>query len=186
MCQEEYDQAPGTLTIRELKVGKKILITTLLSPKCASKLELKALYQERWHVELDLRNIKTTLGMEVLSCRSPDMIEKEIWIYFLAYNLIRILMAQAALLANVLPRELSFKHSVQLWLAWSQATMYGENIDSDEALFVLIAQKTVGNRKGRIEPRSIKRRTIRYPSLWRPRHQARAYVKKYGHAKKIK
>ena len=61
---------------------------------------LKSLYRQRWHVELDLRNIKTTLGMEHLRCKSPAMAIKELWVYLLAYNLIRLLMAQAALLAD--------------------------------------------------------------------------------------
>lgn len=79
---------------------------------------MKALYRERWHVELDLRNIKTTLGMEVLSCKTPVIARKEIWVYLLAYNLIRLMMAQAALLADRLPRQLSFKHTLQIWIAW--------------------------------------------------------------------
>ncbi|MCK5188523.1 MAG: transposase, partial [Methylococcales bacterium] len=103
MVQEHYDSAPDTLIIRELKIAGKVLITTLLSPKDASKSELKALYKKRWQIEVDFRNIKTTMGMETLSCKTPEMSEKEIWIYFLAYNLIRLLMAQAALLADILP-----------------------------------------------------------------------------------
>jgi IS4 transposase len=91
MSQAEYDKAPDILTVRELRTGGKILMTTLLCPKHTSTAALKALYQDRWHVELDLRNIKTTLGMEMLSCRSPAMAEKEIWVYLLAYNLIRLL-----------------------------------------------------------------------------------------------
>ncbi len=148
MTQADYDNAPAFLTIRELKVNNKILITTLLSSNAFPKHELKALYKKRWHVEMDLRNIKTTLGMETLSCKTPQMAEKEMWVYFLAYNLIRLLMAQSALLADILPRQLSFKHTVQLWSAWSQQT-HAADIQVDEAvLFVLIAQKTVGNRPG--------------------------------------
>jgi IS4 transposase len=79
---------------------------------------LKALYRERWQVELDLRSIKTTLGMETLSCKTPSMAEKEVWVYLLAYNLIRIMMTEAALFTEQLPRQLSFKHTVQLWMAW--------------------------------------------------------------------
>jgi len=115
MSQVAYDQAPDTLTVRELRTGGKILMTTLLCPKRTSKVALKALYRDRWQVELDLRNIKTTLGMEMLSCRTPAMAEKEIWVYLLAYNLIRLLMAQAASLADIMPRQLSFKHTMQLW-----------------------------------------------------------------------
>ena len=83
-----------------------------------SKGELDQLYARRWNVELDLRNIKTTLGVEVLRCLTPQMVEKELWVHLLAYNLIRLLMAQAALDARVHPRQLSFKHAVQLWVEW--------------------------------------------------------------------
>ncbi len=77
---------------------------TLLCSKSTSKATLKALYRNRWQVELDIRNIKTTLGMEILNCRTPEMAEKELWVYLLAYNLIRLLMTQAALLADIIPR----------------------------------------------------------------------------------
>jgi hypothetical protein len=106
LSQEDYDAAPETITVRELEVGHKVLVTTLLSPKAATKKSLKELYQQRWHVELDLRNIKTTLGMETLSCKTPDIIEKEVWIYLLAHNLIRITMAEAASVSDCLPRQL--------------------------------------------------------------------------------
>jgi DDE family transposase len=186
MTQAQYDLAPDSLIIRELKTGGKVLITTLLSPKQASKKQLKALYKDRWHIELDLRNIKTTLGMEILSCKTPQMIEKEIWVYFLAYNLIRLLMAQAATLADLFPRQLSFKHTVQLWLAWNQQP-YALNIDGNQAhLFLLIAQVTRGNRPGRIEPRAVKRRPKPFPLLMKPREEARNEIMKNGHPKKLK
>lgn len=186
MTQTDYDNAPAFISLRELKVSGKILITTFVSSKAYPRHELKALYKKRWHVEVDFRNIKTTLGMETLSCKTPDMVEKEIWVYFLAYNLIRLLMAQSAVLADILPRQLSFKHTVQLWLAWSQQTQ-AMGIQADEgALFVLIAQRTVGNRPGRIEPRAVKRRPKPFPLLMETREQARNKVKKYGHPKKQK
>ena len=71
------------MTVRELKAGNKILVTTLLCQKEMPKAALKEFYRNRWHVELDLRNIKTTLGMEVLSCKTPEMVIKEIWVYLL-------------------------------------------------------------------------------------------------------
>jgi hypothetical protein len=186
MTQEYYDCVPDTLTIRELKISGKILITTMLSPKEASKSELKALYKKRWQIEVDFRNIKTTMGMEILSCKTPKMIEKEIWIYFLAYNLIRLLMAQAALLADILPRQLSFKHTLQLWLAWNQQSAFDNAESNEEALFVLIAQRRTGNRPGRIEPRAVKRRPKPFSLLTKPREEARAQIRKNGHPKKIK
>ncbi len=124
--------------------------------------------------------------MEQLSCQTPTMAIKEIWIHLLAYNLLRVMMAQAAVLTDWLPRQLSFKHTLQLWNAW---THHGAGIDHDElpyGLLVLIAQQRVGNRLGRIEPRAIKRRPKPYPLLIKPRAIARKDVRKYGHPKKLK
>jgi len=186
MAQTDYDQAPETLKVRELHSGGKILVTTLLCPKQTPKATLKGLYRDRWHIELDLRNIKTTLGMEMLSCKTPAMAEKEIWVYLLAYNLIRLLMAQAALLADIIPRQLSFKHTLQLWIVWRQNNTRNDNDSHLAALFILIAQQRVGNRPGRIEPRAVKRRPKPFPLLTKPRPRARDDVRKYGHPKKLK
>ena len=185
MSEEDYDSAPERLTVRELYTGGKILVTTLLCPQHTPKAELKALYRQRWHIELDLRNIKTTLGMDRLSCTTPAMAEKEIWIYLLAYNLIRVMMAQAAVLAECLPRQISFKHTVQLWIHWHRS---GRDCDEERrtTLLILIAQQRVGNRPGRIEPRAVKRRNKPYPLLTKPRSAARAEVRKHGHPKKLK
>jgi len=185
MEQDQYDSTPETLVIRELCIKGKVLITTLLSPKEASKAELKSLYKKRWQIEVDFRNIKTTMGMETLSCKTPEMSEKEIWIYFLAYNLIRLLMAQSALLADIVPRQLSFKHTLQLWLAWNQQGAYNDEANQ-ELLFALISQQKIGNRPGRTEPRAVKRRPKPFPLLMKPREEARAEIKKNGHPKKIK
>ncbi len=122
MTEAQYESLPDTLTVREFDVGGKVLITTLLCPKATFKNDLKALYKRRWNVELDIRNIKTTLGMETLSCKTPHMGEKEMWVYLLAYNLIRLIMLQSALLADVVPRLLSFKHTLQLWPGAEQRT----------------------------------------------------------------
>ena len=186
MTEENYCMAPETLTVRELNVDKKTLVTTLLSPKDATKGSLKGLYKERWHVELDLRNIKTTMGMETFSCKSPEMVEKEMWVYFLAYNLIRLVMTQSASLSDILPRQISFKHALQIWSAYRHQK---GAIDDDEALnilCVLIAENYVGNRPGRTEPRAIKRRLKPYPLLMKPRNEARETIKKYGHPRKQK
>ena len=186
MSQADYEQAPQSLTVRELRTGGKTLVTTLTCPKHTSKAALRSLYRSRWHVELDLRNIKSTLGMERLSCQTPAMAIKEIWVYLLAYNLIRLMMAQAALLAHRLPRQLSFKHTVQIWIAWTHQANAIDNDDKLYGLFVLIAQQRVGDRPGRIEPRVLKRRPKPYPLLTKPRATARALVRIYGHPEKLK
>ena len=186
MTQVDYSRAPDTLKVRELHTGGKILVTTLLCAKKSPKTALKLLYQSRWHVELDLRNIKATLGLGVLSCKTPSMAEKEIWVYLLAYNLIRMIMVQAAIHTQQLPRELSFKHSLQLWLAWGRQGTVSKHDTDPSVLLVLIAQQRVGKRPGRVEPRALKRRPKPYPLLSLPRQLARQQVLEYGHPKKLK
>jgi len=180
MTPEQYAKAPEEITLREVKVGHQVLVTTLLDHRRVSKADLCALYASRWNVELDLRNLKTTTGMDVLSCQTPQMNEKQLWVHLLAYNVIRLLMAQAACNVNVDPRSLSFKHTVQLWTEW---TARGLCSASDrQRLFALIAQRKVGHRPGRIEPRMRKRRPKPYPWLKVPRAQARRHVERHGHA----
>ena len=163
--------------MREVKVDGRVLVTTMVNARQVPKDELFNLYACRWHVELDIRNLKTTLGMEVLRCLTPQMVEKELWVYLLAYNVIRLLMAQAAQQAGVHPRELSFKHAVQLWSAWSATGLRTEPVE----LIRLIAQLTVGNRPGRIEPRARKRRPKSYPWLKVPGAEARRQIQDHGH-----
>ena len=182
MSREEFAALPEELLLREVKVGKKVLVTSFLNPRQVCKTALGKLFRLRWHVELDLRAIKTTLQMAELSCNTPEMNEKEVWVHFLAYNLIRTLMAQAASRAHVPPRSLSFKHTVQLWGEWVVRGLSGAADDSLSLLFRLIGQLRVNNRPGRIEPRARKRRPKPYPWLKIPRKQARANIMAHGHA----
>jgi hypothetical protein len=185
MTPEEYTAYPAELTLREVKVGKKVLVTSFLNPREVCKREIGQLFLRRWNVELDLRNIKSTLGMERLTCKTPDMCEKEVWVYGLAYNLIRLLMAEAAAQAGVLPRQLSFKHTVQVWVAWSQRQFLSTAPEDTAALFRLIAHIRVGNRPGRMEPRLIKTRPKPFGRLQTTRRRARANIRKYGRPKKL-
>jgi hypothetical protein len=179
MTPEQYAHFPDELTVREVKVAHQVLVTTLLDHRKVSKNDLSALYARRWNVELDLRNLKTTTGMDVLSCQTPQMNDKQLWVHLLAYNVIRLLMAQAACNAGVDPRDLSFKHTVQLWTEWVSR---GLSATKDGGrLFALIAQCRVGNRPGRIEPRMRKRRPKPYPWLKVPRAHARRKIKLHGH-----
>jgi hypothetical protein len=184
MTPEQYALFPDEITLREVKVAHQVLVTTLLDHRRAGKDDLSALYARRWNVELDLRNLKTTTGMDVLSCQTPQMNDKQLWVHLLAYNVIRLLMAQAASNAGVDPRGLSFKHTVQLWTEW---VARGLSATKDcQRLFALIAQCKVGHRPGRIEPRVRKRRPKPYPWLKVPRAHARRQVQKHGHASRPK
>ena len=181
MSPQDFAALPEELSLREVKVGRKVLVTTLLCPRKVCKSALGELFRQRWNVELDLRAIKTTLQMAELSCNTPQMNEKELWVHFLAYNLIRLLMAQAAMKAAVLPRQLSFKHTVQLWSAWVVRRLANPPDSAIDLLFTLIGQLRVGNRPGRIEPRARKRRPKPYPWLKIPRAQARVNILAHGH-----
>lgn len=178
MTRAQYHALPDHLSVREVRVAGQVLVTTLSDPRLVSKAELGDVYEQRWQVELDFRNIKATLGMAVLDCKTPTMIEKELWVHLLAYNLIRLLMAQAALIAHRHPRELSFKHTVQLWLSCSALVCHYDK----DWLLALIAQRIVGNRPGRVEPRARKRRPRYYPRLTVPRQQARELIRKKKNA----
>lgn len=181
MTPQLYAAAPDSLEMREVAVNGHILVTTLRDARDVHKRELAELYKRRWHVELDLRNIKTTMGMDVLRCKTPSMIEKELWVHLLAYNLIRLMMAQAAAESGVHPRQLSFKHTLQLWTQWL-AHCAGTRIEPHQSgLFRLIAQRKVGQRPGRIEPRACKRRPKSSRWLKVPRQVARQQLRQHGH-----
>lgn len=173
MTREQYHAFPEQLCLREVKVGGRILVTTLRDAAVVPKAELHALYRRRWSIELAFGSLKTTLGMDVLRCHSPAMIEKELWVNLLAYNLIRLLMAQAAAQSGQLPQHLSFKHTVQLWNAWTTRAVLRTSKVDITVLFALIAPVRVGHRPGRCEPRAKKRRPKSFPWLKVPRRIAR-------------
>jgi len=180
MTREQYRAFPKELTVRESRLNHRVLVTTFTDARKTRKRDLSQLYAQRWNVELDLRNIKTTMGMDVLHCQTAQMNEKQIWVHLLAYNLIRLLMAQAADHHRLDPRTLSFKHTIQLWTEWQARGLTATH--DRNLLFRLIAQSRVGNRSGRIEPRMRKRRPKSFPWLKEPRHLARERVRQSGHA----
>lgn len=185
MSQSDYADVPRRLSVRELCTqgkGSKTLVTTLLDSKTYSKGSLKQLYRDRWQVELNFRHIKTTMGLDVLRCKTPEMVEKEIWVALLAYNLVRLLMAQSAILNQCFCSQLSFKHTVQLWLAWTVRAHWC----NEAMLFDFIAQRTVGNRPNRFEPRVVKRRPKKYPRMQQPRDKLRVKIERHGHPPIVK
>jgi hypothetical protein len=123
-----------------------------------------------------MRSIKIVMQMDVLRCKSPDLVVKEIWVHMLAYNIIRAHMASAAMKNGATPRQLSFKGTLQAITAFRDSL---RNAGSERrarlwvALFVVIAHDRVGNRPGRVEPRCKKRRPKPYRMLNVPRHEAR-------------
>lgn len=180
-----YAGVPDALAIREVRVRvavpgfrTKVLVvaTTLLDARAYPARDLAALYRARWHAELDLRTLKITLGMDVLRCKTPAMVRKEVWAHLLAYNLIRALIAEAARDVGCPPRDLSFKGALQALTEFADRLLQARGQARDELyawLLVAIGAHQVNDRPGRVEPRARKRRRKQYPRLMQPRRVAK-------------
>jgi hypothetical protein len=180
MNEEQYQQYPDRIQVREFKVNGKIYVTTFLNSKKFNKKELSGLYQLRWLLEINLRSVKTIMKMDMLSCKTPDMVRKEIGIHFLAYNIIRIIMAEACNQYSGIPNQISFKGTVQII---NQFMPYFSNdgilnkLIFDNMLRLVVKNK-IGNRPGRLEPRAVKRRRKPFPLLHVPRNIAKLKLEK--------
>ncbi len=190
MDQQTYDRVPASIEVRAIRVhvaqpgfrvGEFVAATTLTDAKAYPKDDIAELYQRRWLAELDIRSIKITIGMDILRCKTPAMVRKEMWTCLLAYNLIRQAMLQSAQQAGLSPRSLSFTAAMQSiaasWLlaALSDDALAGPLID---AVLASMAEHGAGKRPGRVEPRAIKRRPKEHALLTKPRKQARAELLK--------
>ena len=174
-----YARMPQQLSLRQTEVAGRVLVTTLTDARSVAPLDLDALYRSRWQVEVDLRSIKVVMGMDILRAKSPAMIEKEIAVDLLAYNLVRGLMARAAAATPVIARGLSFKGALQLLLAFQQHLRWAgrKSVDTMSAhLLGAISAMKLPIRPGRVEPRAIKRRPRPHALLTVPRQIARARI----------
>ena len=164
-----------TATIRGFRSRRITLVTTLLDPKLYPAQELIGLYARRWRLELCFRDLKTTMGMEQLRCKSPDMAEKELLAYLIAHNLIRCVIAQSVALHQVDLERVSFKGSVDALRQYSDAIAQARNRKMRrqlwEDLLLNLARDLVPNRPNRTEPRAVKRRPKPYPLLNKPRRK---------------
>lgn len=179
MDADTYARMPERLTLRETEIAGRVLVTTFTDPTQVSAMEIDRLYNRRWQVEVDLRSIKAQLGMDILRARSPSMIDKEIAVYILAYNLICALMTRAAMSARVIARSLSFKGALQLFLAFEQQLRFGAGAGTRTMtahLLGAISMLKLPVRPGRVEPHAIKRRPKNHKLLTVPRHIARAKI----------
>jgi hypothetical protein len=163
------------LACRGYRPESVTLVTTLLDPKKYPAQDIAQLYARRWKIELWFRDIKTSLGMEVLRCKSPQMVHKELEMFFIAYNLIRCLIIQAGTLNGVALDRMSFKGTAdslrQFSLAIAQARSKKKQNQLIVQLLEVIARDQVPDRPGRREPRAVKRRPKPFPLLNKPRDQ---------------
>jgi Transposase DDE domain len=179
MDAQTYALIPETLPVRETRVGSWMLVSTMLDPAQATPAELDRLYRSRWNIEVDLRSIKAGMGMDILRCKSPAMVKKEVAVHLLAYTLARAVMAQAASLAQTTARCLSFRRSLQILEAYHQQLRHAgvrRTAIMTGCVLGAIAQLRLIWRPSRIEPRAIKRRPKPHDLLLEPRDVARAKI----------
>ena len=183
LSKEDWDALPRELRVRVLRVpvhqrgfrSRAVFIgTTLLDPRLYPKEEIGKLYFSRWSAELDIRSLKQTLGMKMLSCKTPEMVRTELWMHLLGYNLARCVLAEAAWRKGLLPRQLSFSGAVQTLDAFRSSLSSAESSSvRTEAVLTAVATHRVGNRPDRYEPREIKHRQRKYPELRKSRQERR-------------
>ena len=185
MDQATYDTMPELLEVREVQVQVDqpgfrtqsfVAVTTLLKGKKYTQQDIAELYHQRWLVELDIRAIKIQLGMDVLRCRSPEMVRREIWTCLLAYNLIRKTILESAKRGKLSPRQISFTAALQKVAAsWDSVLLLSEASLALllEADLEHLAGHRVGHRPDRVEPRKVKRRPKPHKLLTEPRDAAR-------------
>jgi hypothetical protein len=179
-----YKSLPDYLTIREARFRVEqpgfrtkaiVVVTTLLDPQETTKEDLATLYRARWNNELDLRSIKSTMQMDVLRCKTPELVHKEVWTHVLAYNLIRTIMAQAATLHSVEPRTISFKGTLQTLEAFQPLIDFQSHRGASfrtnlyEQLLDAVALHRVADRPDRFEPRKRKRPPLKFDQMMKPR-----------------
>lgn len=183
ITQEEWEKIPDIIIIRHVTViinqpgyrsKKCILATTLLDEEKYSRESLANLYLRRWKVELFIRDIKTTMRMDILRCKTPDMIHKELTLFFIAYNLIRILIWEAVLKKNIDPLRISIAGTITIINTWAEHLALCRNKVSRDSIrkciLKLIAEEKLPERKNRTrEPRAIKRRMKTFQLLTKPR-----------------
>lgn len=185
MSPEEYAAMPDTLAMREFRhrivrrgyrTRTIVVATTLLDAEMYPREEIAELHRCRWDAEVNLRSLKTMMHMDVLRSQTPGMVRKEIWAHLLAYNLIRTVIAQAAIKHGRHPRKISFTRAMRTVEAFRPAiahTPIEKLATLYESMLQEIASHEIGNRPDRLEPRQRKRRPKPYKLMTKPRNQAR-------------
>lgn len=183
MSREQYAAMPAELELREVRVRVEqqgfrtkslVVVTTLVDAQEYPAAEIAALYRRRWQAELNLRSLKIVLQMDHLRCKSPERVRNELRMHLVGYNLIRRVMAAAALESGQSPWEISFKGALQTTANLLLALAARVSTDAwCAALLAAVATHTVGHRPDRYEPRVRKRRHKKYKLMREPRENYR-------------
>jgi len=186
LTAEEWASVPAAITVRILHVRvhekgfrtqELWISTTLLDPITYPAERIAQLYRRRWDMELCFRDLKTTMGMEELRCRTPAMVHKELLAFLIAHNFMRCLIAQAASARQVSRTRISFKGAVDAARSFHQAMRLARSRRHASRLYrrllEILACDLVPLRPGRYEPRAVKRRPKPYQRLMKARHRFR-------------
>lgn len=189
MTPTEFDALPETIEVREIRYWLEIpgfrsqeitLVTTLLDSTLYPKMDLADLYRIRWNAELHLRDLKTTMKMNFIDSKTPEMVRKQVWVHLLAYNLIRRLMFKTADRHNIPPLRLSFKGTIDVVATYlpKLVAATSENFSFVYTRFLwAIVERRVPDRPNRYEPRRIKRRrNPAYPLMYAARSEYRRRI----------
>jgi len=180
-----FDQLPPRFLLREVRFHIPIrgfrtevvtLVTTLLDSKQYTRMDLAELYRRRWQAEIDLKHLKTTMQMEHLPSKTPEMVRKDFYVHLLAYNLIRTVQLQASRQHTVDPLALSFQATIQHLTSFTCLLAHAtdeQRAYEYEQLIYLVSTEKLPFRPNRVEPRAVKRRPKAYPRLTKPRKQVR-------------
>jgi putative transposase len=192
MDEATYESLPGEMEVRVVRVHVAVpgfrtrvldLVTTLLDADKYKKKDLADLYRRRWEAELHLRSIKVVLGLDVLRCKTPELVRKELWMGLLGYNVIRAMMVAGCKAHGRAPHRVSFKGSLQGLLAFADGLRDGTPEQRRFLWSILlrsVAADGVGHRPDRVEPRAVKRRPKPHDLLMVPRRQAKAALLRAG------
>jgi hypothetical protein len=172
----------GRIVQKGFRVRKMVLVTTLLDTQKYPASDILKAYLRRWRLEMCLDDLKTTLNMEQLRCKTPAMVEKELLMHLIAHNLVRWLMAEASRCHDVDMERISFKGTLdalrQFAQAMSQARGAKKRRELWRQMLQALAEDLVPERPGRREPRAVKRQHHKYPPLNTTRKQFRDHPKR--------
>lgn len=174
-----HPNLPESLTVRAIQYQRKgfraqTLLTSLLDPVAFPAAEIIALYHERWELELGYDEIKThTLEREEASlrCKNPERLAQELWGLAVAYNLVRLTMAEVARRAGVLPNQISYRHTLHFVRAfWIGAWLASPGVLPKRLLTLYdeLPLLLLPPRRDRACPRAVKIKMSNYPRK-RPR-----------------
>jgi hypothetical protein len=188
----EWRKLPDSIVLRQVKVHIDIpgyrpkdfyIVTTLIDPVKYPAEDIKEIYLKRWNVELYFRDLKTTLGMDILRCKSPDMVEKEILMNFIVFNMLKRLSYDSIKESDSDPDDVSFKSCQQVLLGYVSINEDKTKVNLLPKMLKIIGENLILKRPQRVEPRVVKRRPKPFKLMMKPRSELKLDLVRESHPK---